>query len=65
MLILKWVAAIPDKRQRADRRDQQAREIEANQKALRDSIAESQRLVEESETILKRHRREREEDDAD
>lgn len=62
---MKWVAAIPDKRQRADRREQQAKEIEANQKALRESIAESQRLVAESETILKRHRREREEDDAD
>lgn len=59
------MAAIPDKRQRADRREQQAKEIEANQKALRESIAESQRLVAESETILKRHRREREEDDAD
>lgn len=62
---MKWVAVIPDKRQRADRREQQAKEIEANQKALRDSIAESQRLVEESESILKRHRRERDEDDAD
>ena len=59
------MAVIPDKRQRADRREQQAKEIEANQKALRDSIAESQRLVEESESILKRHRRERDEDDAD
>ncbi len=59
------MAVIPDKRQRADRREQQAKEIEANQKALRDSIAESQRLVEESESILQRHRREQDEDDAD
>ena len=49
---------------RAERREQQAREVEASQKALRDSIAETQRLVGESEKMLKRHRQEREEDDA-
>ncbi len=54
---------MPDKQKRAERRDQQAREIEANQDALRKSIAETQRLVGESEEMLKRHRREREEDD--
>ena len=49
-----------DKRQRAE---QQAREIEKNQHDLRKSIEETQRLVDESETMLRRHRREREEDD--
>jgi hypothetical protein len=52
-----------DKKKRAERREQQAREIEANQKALRASIAESERLVKESDKMLRRHRREREEDD--
>jgi hypothetical protein len=52
-----------DKKKRADRRDQQSREIEANQEALRRSIAETDRLVGESEAMLRRHRQEREEDD--
>jgi hypothetical protein len=56
-----WGAFVSDKRKRAE---QQAREIEANQQALRDSIEETQRLVHESEDMLRRHRREREEDDA-
>ena len=49
-----------DKRQRAD---QQAREIENNQQALRDSIEATRKLVDQSEDMLKRHRRELEEDD--
>lgn len=49
---------------RSSRAAQQGSEIEANQEALRRSIAETERLVTESETMLRRHRREREEDDS-
>lgn len=56
---------MPDKKTRAERREQQAREIEANQQSLRRSIAETDRLVGESEKMLERHRKEREQDDAD
>ena len=56
---------MPDKKTRADRREQQAREIEASQQSLRSSIAETDRLVDESEKMLKRHRKECENDDAD
>ncbi len=55
---------MPDKVKRAERREQQAREIEASQEGLRQSIAETDRLVGESDKMLKRHRRECEEDDA-
>ena len=51
---------MPDRRRRAE---QQAQEIEANQQQLRKSIEETQRLVSESETMLRRHRQERDEDD--
>ncbi len=53
-----------DKKKRTERREQHAREIEANQKALRESIAETERLVGESEEILRRHRKECEEGEA-
>ena len=49
---------------RASRAAQQNREIEENQEALRRSIAETERLVSESEDMLRRHRREREEDES-
>ena len=39
------------------------REVEANQQALRDSISETERLVGESEKMLRRHRQERQDDD--
>lgn len=52
-----------DKEKRAERREQQSREVEASQKAMRESIAETDRLVGESEVMLRRHREEREEDD--
>jgi len=52
-----------DRKKRAERREQQSREVEANQDALRKSIAETERLVGESEAMLRRHREEREEDD--
>lgn len=48
------------KRNELDQR--QAHEIEENQAALRRSIEETQRLVSESEQMLQRHRKEREED---
>ena len=56
---------MPNSIKRAERRAQQAKEIEANQAELRVSIAESERLVGEAEDILRRHRKECEEDDAD
>jgi hypothetical protein len=56
---------MPDNKKRAERREQQSREIEASQKALRVSIAETERLVGESEAMLQRHRRESAADDQD
>ena len=53
-----------DKKKRAERREQQSREVEASQAALRESIAETDRLVGESEEMLRRHRQEREDDDS-
>lgn len=53
-----------NKMKRAERREQQAREVEESQAALKKSIAETQRCVEDSEAMLQRHRRERDEDDA-
>lgn len=55
--------AMPDRKSRAERREQQAREIEQNQAAMRASIAETQRLVDESEAMLRRHRQERDDED--
>ena len=52
-----------DKKTRAERRDQHTREVEESQKSLRHSIAETDRLVGESEAMLRRHRQERDEDD--
>ena len=57
------MGAMPDRKQRESRRVQQAREIEENQEALRRSIAESQRLIDEAAEITKRHRREVEDDE--
>ena len=54
---------MPDKAKRAERREQQAREVEASQESLRVSIAETERLVGESDKMLRRHREEREADD--
>lgn len=48
-----------------DRDRQQAREIEENQASLKRSIAETSQLVHESEAMLQRHRREREEDESE
>jgi hypothetical protein len=54
-----------DRKKRAERRDQQAREIEVSQKQLRESIAETDRLVVESDKMLRRHRQECEDDDSE
>ena len=56
---------MPDKKSRQERRQLQAREIEESQQRLRRSIAETDRLVGESEKMLERHRKEREQDDGD
>jgi len=55
---------MPDKASRSKRREQQAQEVEASQVELRKSIAETDRLVGESDKMLKRHRQECEDDDA-
>ena len=53
------------RKKRAERREQQEREVEESQTRLRANIAETERLVGESDKMLKRHRQEREADDAD
>lgn len=50
------------KKERAAQGERHALEIEATQKALRESIAETARLVDESDKILRRQRREREDE---
>ena len=54
-----------DARKRAERRAQQAQEVEESQAKLRASIAETERLMDASDEMLRRHRRELEEDDPD
>lgn len=54
---------MPTPEDRAKRRDRQAAEVEASQVKLRASIVETERLVGESDEMLRRHRKES--DDAD
>ena len=54
---------MPTDKQRAQRRAKQAKEVEATQKALRASIAESKRLIDEATEITQRHRKELEDDE--
>ena len=54
-----------DPKKRAERRAQQAREVEESQAKLRASIAETERLMDASDEMLKRHRRELDDDDDD
>lgn len=54
---------MPNPEDRARRRERQANEVEASQAGLRASISETERLVGESEKMLRRHRQES--DDAD
>lgn len=49
-----------EKQERAERRERHAREVEESQQALRESISATERLVGESEKMLRRHRQERE-----
>jgi len=46
-----------------ERRERQTREVEQSQRELRDSIAKTRRLLDESDEMLKRHRRECDEAD--
>ena len=46
-----------------EREEHHAQEIEENQAALRRSIAETSRLVSESEAMLQRHKSERDQDE--
>ena len=57
--------AMPDKKRHAALRKQQATEVEDSQRALRESIAHTERLVSKSDEMLERHRRERENDETD
>jgi hypothetical protein len=54
-----------DPRKRAERRAQQAQEVEESQAKLRASIAETERLMDASDEMLRRHRRELDADDPD
>jgi hypothetical protein len=47
-----------DPEKREGRRDRQAREVEQSQQDLRASIHKTQQLLDESEEMLRRHRRE-------
>ena len=51
------------KTERATDEGRRALEIEQSQKALRASISKTERLVHESEQMLRRHRKEREHED--
>ena len=55
---------MPDRKSRAERRAQHTAEVEASQANLRKSIAETERLVGESDKMLRRHRDECDADDA-
>jgi len=47
---------IPDDEKGASRRDRRTREHEDCQRVLRTSIAETERLVDEAERLIRRHR---------
>ena len=55
--------SMPTPKDRAERRERHAADVEASQEALRKSIHETDRLVEESEEMLRRHRKEHEDGD--
>ena len=54
---------MPTSKDRAERRERHAADVEASQDALRKSIDETGRLVEESNEMLRRHRKENEKGD--
>jgi hypothetical protein len=47
---------ISDKEDRATMRDRQSREFEGSQQKLRANIAQSKRLVDEADKLIRRHR---------
>ena len=55
---------MPTPKDRAERRERHSQEVEASQAALRRSIKETERLVDESDEMLRRHRNELEAGDA-
>ena len=55
---------MPGQKTRESRRAEHMREVEESQQALRASIAETDRLVTESDKMLRRHRQELDDDDA-
>ena len=54
---------MPDRKTRAARRAQQTAEVEASQAKMRENIAETNRLMDESDKMLRRHRSELDQDD--
>lgn len=54
-----------ERESKAEQRDRQSREVEASQQELRNSIAQTQHLLDESDEMLKRHRRECEAQDGE
>lgn len=50
------ISAAPE--ERAERRERHTSEVEASQTDLRESVAETDRLVEASDEMLRRHRKE-------
>lgn len=55
---------MPTNKERAKRRERHALEVEVSQEELRKSIAATKNLVEQSDAMLLRHRKECEEGDA-
>jgi hypothetical protein len=55
---------MPTVKDRAERRDRHSAEVEASQAELRKSISETERLVNQSDQMLRRHRNECEAGDA-
>ena len=55
---------MPTPKDRAERRERHATDVEASQEALRRSIDETDRLVEQSDEMLRRHREENEAGDS-
>ncbi len=64
IVIMAVVRSMSGAQKRAARREQQTREVEESQLRLRSNIAEAKRLVDQSDTMLRRHRVECQEDDA-
>ena len=56
--VVKEFTIIGDNENRLARRERQARELEHNQQALRESIAQSKRLADEADAMINRHREE-------